>query len=144
MNKNTFPSISENNGLALITEQDRRIYSVGISTGGTAEIRMATASPERKIIATTIDQEGAKFAQRKITEAGLLDQIKVKIEDVSAPLPYLVSDCKNTCSYLHPDFLAGHSAERAGSLDQAVKRERVVQQDKDGSNKNATLRSDTK
>ncbi len=81
-------SVSENNGLAAIFEEDRYIYSVGISTGGLAEMSMAMYSPNRRIIATTIDQEGASFAQTRIDEAGLSEKIEVKIEDVTTPLSY--------------------------------------------------------
>lgn len=81
-------SISENNGLSLITDWDKTIYSVGISTGGIAEIRMAKAVPNRHIIATTIDPAGVKFAQDQIEQAGLSDRIEVKLEDISKPLPY--------------------------------------------------------
>lgn len=88
MNKHTYPSISEDNGLATLRDHDDHIYSVGISTGGAAEMRMAAASPLRRIIATTIDKEGAKFAQKQIEDAGLFNQIEVKVEDVAAPLSY--------------------------------------------------------
>ena len=84
----TIESISENNGLSLISDQDTSIYSIGISTGGSAEIRMAKAHKNRHIIATTIDQEGASFAQAKIDQALLYDRVVVKIEDIAHPLPY--------------------------------------------------------
>ncbi|HJP96840.1 MAG TPA: class I SAM-dependent methyltransferase [Candidatus Saccharimonadales bacterium] len=84
-----FPgSKSEDNGIALLTDADKKIYSVGISTGGIAEIRMAQADPARHIIATTIDQEGLAFAQKYIHEKGLDAQIEAKLEDVAQPLPY--------------------------------------------------------
>lgn len=83
-----YSSISENNGIAALTEQDQKVYSVGISTAGLAEIRMAQGKPNRHIIATTIDPEGAKFARRRIEEAGLEDHIDVKMEDIAKPLPY--------------------------------------------------------
>lgn len=82
------PSISESNGINTLSDKDLYIYSVGISTGGLAEIRMATLHPDRKIIGTTIDAEGAQFAQKQIEERGLSQQVIVKIEDVSQPLPY--------------------------------------------------------
>jgi predicted SAM-dependent methyltransferase len=82
------PSISENNGLESLTDEDLVIYSVGISTGGSAEMRMAMAHPSCHIMATTIDVKGAQFANKHIEEAGLLDRIEVKIEDVSKPLCY--------------------------------------------------------
>ncbi len=88
LNKNIHPSISENNGLVAITDRDIQVYSVGISTGGVAEMRMAMASHRRHIIATTIDPEGVKYAQQQILEAGLSGRIDVKLEDVAAPLPY--------------------------------------------------------
>lgn len=81
-------SISENNGIALLDENDVRIYSVGISTGGVAEMRMAQANLQRCIIATTIDLEGAQFARQLIEQAGLSNQIDVRIEDVANDLPY--------------------------------------------------------
>lgn len=82
------PSESESNGLAALQEADRNIYSVGISTGGSAEIRMAAFSPGRQVVATTLDEEGARFAKAKIEEAGLSDKIEVKIESVASRLPY--------------------------------------------------------
>ena len=81
-------SISEDHGIAALSDTDKRIYSVGISTGGVAEMRMAVADPRRRIVATTIDAEGARFAQIEIEKAGLSKQIEVKIEDVARPLPY--------------------------------------------------------
>ncbi len=57
--------------------------------------------------------------------------------------PVLVSNCINPSSYLRPDFPAGHSAERAGIFEQAVKRERAAQQDKDGSNMRRDLCNQT-
>jgi SAM-dependent methyltransferase len=81
-------SQSEENGLNAIQDAHQRIYSVGISTGAAAEMRMALSSKDRRIIATTIDVEGALFAQEKIAKAGLSKQIDVKIEDIAKPLAY--------------------------------------------------------
>jgi inosine/xanthosine triphosphatase len=81
-------SESERSGLAEILKEDRNVYSVGISTGGAAEIRMASALPGRQVVATTLDEEGARFAKAKIEKAGLRDQIEVKIENVASKLPY--------------------------------------------------------
>lgn len=81
-------SMSENQGVSLISNQDETIYSVGISTGGAAEIRMAKGLLNRHIVATTIDSKGANFAQHQINQACLSDRIKVKIEDVAKLLPY--------------------------------------------------------
>ena len=81
-------SKSENNGLSSLTDRDKSIYSVGISTGGSAEIRMVTGHKERRVIASTIDPAGIEFAQRRIQASGLTDQIDVKLEDVAKSLPY--------------------------------------------------------
>ncbi len=48
-------------------------------------------------------------------------------------LKQLVSDCKNPPAYLRPDLPAGHSAERVGIFEQAVKREHEALQDKEPS-----------
>lgn len=81
-------SISERNGISFLSPSDKKIYSVGISTGGLAEIRMAQSDSRRHIIATTIDSTGAEYAKQRIQESGFSDQIEVKIEDVSQSLPY--------------------------------------------------------
>jgi len=85
---NTQVSTSETNGLALLTDDDLSVYSIGISTGGSAEIKMAQQNPKRHIVATTIDTKGVTSAIEQVKAAGLSDQIEVKIEDVSEPLPY--------------------------------------------------------
>lgn len=81
-------SISEDNGIATLTDDNLEIYSVGMSTGGVAEIRMARANPKRHIVATTIDEEGVAFAKEHIIKNGLEQQIETKLEDVTQPLTY--------------------------------------------------------
>ncbi len=81
-------SRSEKSGLDNMAQSTLKVYSVGISTGGIAEIHMARMSPKRHIDASTIDIEGANFARTFINEEGLENQIKVKLEDVSKPLKY--------------------------------------------------------
>lgn len=76
------PSISEEHGLSLIDQDDLVVFSPGISTAGFAEIRMAQANPLRKVVATTIDERGLKFAQEVIDEVGFQDQIETKLEDL--------------------------------------------------------------
>lgn len=76
-------SPSEEHGVALLTPEDADVLSIGISTGGEAEIRMAQLQPGRHIIATTLDKEGAAKTRQKITAAGLSSNIKIKVEDVS-------------------------------------------------------------
>lgn len=84
----TMLSRSENNGIDALSNAEKKIYSVGISTGGVAEIRMVMNHAERSVTATTIDLEGAEFAKHCIKESGFSDQIEVKIEDVAQHLPY--------------------------------------------------------
>lgn len=81
-------SISERNGINFLSPTDKKIYSVGISTGGLAEIKMAQSDGHRHVIATTVDLAGAEYAKQCIRESGLSDRIEVKIEDISRPLPY--------------------------------------------------------
>jgi hypothetical protein len=74
---NITSSISEDNGIAALSDDDLQIYSVGVSTGGLAEIRMARLDPKRHIIATTIDQSGINFAHKLIQEQKLENQIQL-------------------------------------------------------------------
>lgn len=80
-------SRSENHGLEQLDANDLNVYSVGISTGGIAEIRMAEL-PIRQIVATTIDQSGLGFAKKQVSAVDLTDRIELKLEDVAEPLPY--------------------------------------------------------
>lgn len=81
-------SRSEEAGLYLLAPNMTSIYSVGISTGGLAEIRIAELCPQANIIATTLDSNGIKFSEQIIDESGLSNRITTKLEDVSQPLPY--------------------------------------------------------
>lgn len=81
-------SISEEHGLANVPRDSTAILSVGISTEGMAECRMATSNPNCRVIATTLDIEGLELAERHIRNEQLEDRILVKIEDVSKPAPY--------------------------------------------------------
>lgn len=81
-------SLSEDHGILALTDNDLKVYSVGISSGGVAEIRMAQGHSGRHVIASTIDAEGADFARKFIAEQGRAAQIAVKIEDVKDHLPY--------------------------------------------------------
>jgi len=82
------PSISEERGLALIGNTDLMVFSPGVSTAGFAEIRMARANPNRKIIATTIDQKGLEFARSIIKQVGLEGQIETRNEDLRSGWNY--------------------------------------------------------
>lgn len=82
------PSISEENGLKELRSTYESILSIGISTGGSAEIQMVKRHPDRHVIATTLDQNGLNQTQAIIQENKLQHQITCKLEDVSKPLPY--------------------------------------------------------
>ena len=82
------PSISEENGLNLISENYECIFSPGISTGGFAEIRMATNNPMRRIVATTIDMDRLSTARENIHKLGLDDQIITRLEDLTKEFSY--------------------------------------------------------
>lgn len=82
------PSISEQHGIDLITEKDLNILSIGISTAGSAEIKMAKKSPNSHIIATTIDSEGLEHTKNILKQYKLEKRIEIKFEDISKKLPY--------------------------------------------------------
>lgn len=86
MEKDFKYSKSERRGLKLLTSSMKNILSIGISTGGSAEIKMAKKCPNAKIIATTIDKKGLEFSLEKIGE--YKEQIEVKLEDISKPMKY--------------------------------------------------------
>lgn len=81
-------SQSEENGIKAVSADALNVYSVGVSTAGAAEIRMATENAKRKIVASTIDGNGARIIEKYINEHGCTNQIAVKLEDVSGKLPY--------------------------------------------------------
>jgi Methylase involved in ubiquinone/menaquinone biosynthesis len=81
-------SISEENGLKLIKNEDINILSIGVSTCGTAEIRMLDNNKNRKVIATTIDKEGLEITKKIIDDLNLSNSIELKYEDISKKMPY--------------------------------------------------------
>lgn len=83
------PSTSEARGLALMEENDLVIFSPGISTGGFAEINMARENSRRKIIATTIDENGLQYAREVIDAMKINDQIQTRLEDLRDGERYL-------------------------------------------------------
>jgi len=90
-------SISEEHGLVAIPTGSLSIYSVGVSTAGAAEVRMAQTNPKLHIIATTIDKQGVADSQAMIKQQGLDSQIEVKLEDAAQKLPY----ADNTFDYIY-------------------------------------------
>lgn len=82
-------SISEINGLNLLSDTDLNVLSVGISTGCSAEIKFALKNPNCHITATTIDENGIKIAQEKVDKEGLNNRIILKLEDISKKTDYL-------------------------------------------------------
>ena len=98
MRENAFkPSKSEKRGLNQLKSTMKNILSIGISTGGSAEINMAKTCPEAKIVATTIDKKGLKFSIEKMSNYKEFAQIEAKIEDVSKPMIY----ADNTFDYVY-------------------------------------------
>lgn len=81
-------SYSENVGIELVPSDAQNIISVGISTGGIAEMRMADLRPNAHIIATTIDEKGADFTSDLIAKNGYNNRIDVRIEDITQPMDY--------------------------------------------------------
>lgn len=68
-------SRSEENGLRLLKDTDLQILSVGVSTGGVAEVRMAqSADPKRHIVATTVDDKGAADAKTTLKKKALVNK----------------------------------------------------------------------
>jgi len=87
--ENTFKSSkSESRGLKLLNKEMKNILSIGISTGGIAELKMAKCCPNAKIIATTINEKGLEFSREKLEQYKEYDRIELKLEDVSKPMPY--------------------------------------------------------
>ncbi|MCK5040101.1 MAG: class I SAM-dependent methyltransferase [Candidatus Aenigmarchaeota archaeon] len=81
-------SPSEKRGVSLLKNTDLSIFSPGISTCGFAEIKMALQNKKRQIIATTIDTKGYEKTKKTINQLKLSNQIHVKIEDITKPIPY--------------------------------------------------------
>ncbi len=88
MEKSFKSSKSEKRGLKLLNEKMQNILSIGISTGGIAELKMAQECPEAKIVATTVDEKGANFSKEKLAQFKEAERIEIKLEDVSQPMPY--------------------------------------------------------
>lgn len=81
-------SKSEKRALKLLNKDMINILSIGISTGGSAEINIARKCPIAQIIATTIDEKGLNFSNDKLKQYEEAKRIKTKIEDVSKKMPY--------------------------------------------------------
>jgi len=81
-------SPTEEFGLGLINDEHKQILSVGISTAGFAEIRMAIEDPQRKIVATTLDKNGLEFSKKLIKKYKVDKQLELIIQDISSQLPY--------------------------------------------------------
>lgn len=79
-------SLSEKNGLQLVEPSFREILSIGISTAGIAEIKMAALAPNSHIVATTLDSEGVEHVREKIAKLGLSERIEVRVENIAHKL----------------------------------------------------------
>jgi len=128
-------SRSEDAGVEQMPADAKNIYSVGISTGGVAEMRMAQKLSGAHIVATTVDEKGVKFAQQRISEANLSDQIEAKLEDVAKPLAYTdeatISDALKAAGFtvqsveqyaeqLFKDFMRTELSENVDNVIQVV------------------------
>lgn len=82
------PSKSEKRAMKLLDKTYTNILSIGISTGGSAEINLARKCPSAHVIATTIDEKGLQFSREKMANYPESFRIEAKIEDVSQPMPY--------------------------------------------------------
>jgi cyclopropane fatty-acyl-phospholipid synthase-like methyltransferase len=115
------PSFSEDKGLELIGSQPQRILSIGISSGGFAEIKMALLNPANHIIATTIDENGLQAVRKNIKLMGLEDRIEIKLEDVSGDWRYSESQfdfiyARLVLHYLNDQKMAKALSNIYGSL----------------------------
>jgi ubiquinone/menaquinone biosynthesis C-methylase UbiE len=81
-------SKSEKRALKLLDKNMTSILSVGISTGGSAEINIAKKCPNAHIIATTIDEKGLAFSNEKLSSYKETERITTKLEDVTKKMPY--------------------------------------------------------
>ncbi len=82
-------SRSERDGLSALARDDVHMLSVGVSTGGDAEIKMLQNVRERNVIATTLDVDGLELVRQKVESAGLSERIDLRIEDIASnELPY--------------------------------------------------------
>ena len=81
-------SKSEARALKQLDKNYKNILSIGISTGGVAEIKMARECPNAEVVATTIDEAGLEFTRSAIANYPEKDRLTLKIEDVSQPMPY--------------------------------------------------------
>lgn len=107
-------SPTEEFGLALLNDSHMNVLSVGISTAGSAEIRMARAQPNRHITATTIDEAGSRQTLDLIDDAGLAKQITVKIEDIASDtLPYADGEFDFVYARLVLHYLSRQQLEKA-------------------------------
>jgi len=91
------PSLTEEHGLALLDPTMKKILSIGISTGGSAEIRMAQLCPGATVIATTVDEKGLAFSRETIAKTKYNHRIATKIEDCAQPWKY----AENTFDYIY-------------------------------------------
>ncbi len=89
MKDNIFKSSkSEKRALKLLDEKIENILSIGISTGGSAEVNFARKCPKAEIVATTVDEKGLEFTNEKLKAFEVGKRIVTKLEDVSKKMPY--------------------------------------------------------
>jgi len=107
-------SKSEDHGISMMKRTDTKVFSIGISTGGIAEIRMVQHNPNRIVVATTIDKEGLKDAEEYIKNLGLSAQICLSLQDIKKPIPYQ----KGYFNYVYARLVLHYLSKR--ELDKAL------------------------
>lgn len=72
----------------MLNSKTKNILSIGISTGGSAELKFAKICKEAKVIATTIDENGLEFTKMQLEKHEEGRRVDAKIEDISKKMPY--------------------------------------------------------
>lgn len=85
---------SEKRALKLLDKNTKKILSIGISTGGSAELNIARKCPQAQIVATTIDEKGLQFSNAQLKNfkeaERIVTKIVTKIEDFSKKCPMAI------------------------------------------------------
>lgn len=82
------PSLSEKRFMNFLSDDVLHCYSVWISTWGFGEAIMAKENWNRKIVATTVDDDWYKFSEKLFEKIWVADQIELRLEDVSKKNDY--------------------------------------------------------
>ena len=72
----------------VMSDKDKDVLSIGMSTGGETEMLFARLNPDRHVVATTIDSKGLELTREKIQRAGLSDRVKAIRQNVRNKMRY--------------------------------------------------------